>query len=191
MKDKQNQQTQALVIGNKFPINLKAMEFNTPVFQILGNESAALIWRIKNPTVLELNDFNYGGIKIGVSRHGKVMFFCVNQQPFAEGDSPYHAQFYSFPSDMHMMKAATEVGLPLYMCVVDQNNVLRALRCINLNKPVTDFIAQTFERQRAEDGKTSMAEYQQTIAKVYKQFPESKDLMNAAAATCEIKTKKG
>ena len=57
MKDKQNQKTQALVIGNRFPISMKMVPFNTSHFQIVGNESAALIWHIKNPTPLELDDF--------------------------------------------------------------------------------------------------------------------------------------
>lgn len=191
MKDKQNQKTQALVIGNRFPISMKMVPFNTPHFQIVGNESAALIWHIKNPTPLELDDFKYGQVKIGVSRFGKMLFFSINQQPFAEGDSPYHAQDYNFPKDMHMMKAATEVGLPLYICVVDQHNTLRALRCINLNKAVTDFIAQTFEAQRTPDGRITMSEKLNTISDVFKRFPESSDLMAAATATCFIKSKKG
>ncbi len=191
MADRANQKTQALVIGSRFPINVKMVPLNTPVFQIIGNESAALIWHIANPTALELDDFKYGGIKIGVSRHGKVLIFSIDQQPFAEGDSPYHAQEYNFPKDMHMMKAATDVGLPLFICVVDQNNVLRALRCINLNKAVTDFIAQTFEAQRAADGRITGAEMRNTLQAVFKKYPDTKDLMKVAAATFEIKSKKG
>ena len=190
MQDNANKKSESLVIGSKFPIDMKAADFNTSTFQLMGNESAALIWRIKSPTALELADFNYGRIKFGVYRHGKVMFFCVDQQPFAEGDSSYHAQFYNFPPDMHMMKAATDIGLPVYMCVVDQNNILRALRCVNLNKAMTDFIAETFEYQRTDEGHVAYEEYEKTVRDAYKKFPEAKDMMNAANVTCEIKSKR-
>ena len=90
-----------------------------------------------------------------------------------------------------MMKAATYVGLPLFICVVDQNNILRALRCINLNKAVTDFIAQTFEAQRTADGRITGTEMRNTLQAVFKKYPETKDLMKVAAATFEIESKKG
>ena len=187
MKDNSNKKTQALVIGNKFPIDTRNMEFSTPVFQLLGNESAALIWKIKSPTSLELIDFNYKDVKFGVLTYGKVMFFCVDHQPFADGDSSYHAQFYNFPPDMHMLRSKTDVGLPLYMCVVDQHNTLRALRCINLNKKVTDFIADTFEKQRSEGRRITPAEYTATVSAAYKRYATTKEMMAAAAATSEIK----
>lgn len=191
MENKMNQKKTGLIIGGKFPISMKPVPFDTPAFQIMSNESAALIWHIKNPTRLELDDFKYGGIKIGVSRYGKILFFCINQQPFAEGDCPYHAQSYNFPPDMHIMRAATEVGLPLYLCVVDQKNILRALRGINLSKEVSDFIADTFEYQRTPDGSITMNEWRNTLKEVYGKYPDTKDLMDASEIVHIISSKKG
>ena len=186
MQDQEKQATQSMVIGNKFPIDMSAAPFSTISFQLLNDEAAAAIWHINGPTKLELHDFNYGSIKVGVTRQSDVMFFCIDQQPFAESDSSFHRSFYNYPDDMHMMKSKTDIGLPVYLYVVDQNNILRAIRGINLNKAVTDYIADIFDGQR---NSISPDTYRNIATAVYKKYPTPKDLMDACEAKFEINKK--
>lgn len=187
LKEKANEKIQTLIIGKRFPADVRLAPYDAPTFQIIGNESAVVIWHMKDPKPLELNDFNNGKVKIGVMRYGKVMFFCIDQQPFANGDCAFHASLYNYPKDMHLMHATTNVGLPVYLCVVDEKGILRALRCINLNKAVTDKISDIFEFQRSLDGLIDDLKFKLTIASAYHRYKSSEDMMDACEAICEIK----
>jgi hypothetical protein len=187
LKEKANERVQSLIIGKKFPADVSMAAYDSPTFQIIGSESAVVIWHIKDPKPLELNDFNNGKVKIGVMRYGKVMFFCIDQQPFANGDCAFHASLYRYPKDMHLMHSTTDAGLPVYLCVVDEKGILRALRCINLNKAVTDKISDIFEFQRTEDGLVADSQFRQTVISAYQLYQSAEDMINSCEAFCEIK----
>ena len=172
------------VIGEKFPIDVSSIVYDTCVFQIMSAESAGLIWRIRRPKPNELFDFEHGEIKLGVKKFEKLIFFCVNQQPFAEGDSAFHRGRYVYPKDMYLVRANTEVGMPLYMSVVDERNVLRSLRCINMSREITNYLAELWLLQGSEGGRiTNPDEYVKLVHAAYQKYPTAKALMNACEVT--------
>jgi hypothetical protein len=177
-----------LIINSKFPINTDGIALNSCYFNFLGNESAMLIWKIKNPTKLELQKFNYGNIKIGIYQYDKVAFFCIDQEEFMSGDSSFHYAFTEL-KDKHIKKASNDIGLPIYLCVVDDHNILKALRCININKKVTDDIARIIEYQRSDDGMITPQEYQMIVLKAYKINETTEDMFNKATSIYQIKGK--
>ncbi len=185
--DKANPKTMSIILGEKFPAQLSDADYNTPILRILSSESAMVIWHIESPTPGELQDFNHGKIKFGIRRYGKVMFFCVNQQPFAEGDCAFHASRFDFPRDMHIMHSTNDAGMPLYMVVVDEKNIVRAMRCVNLNKAVTDKLSDIFELQRTEDGLLADSQFRQTVINAYHDYPSAKSMMDSCEAFCNIK----
>ena len=167
---------QKLIIGNIFPIDTSGMSYNVPNFLFLGNESSMLIWKIYKPMKTELDAFKYESIRIGILRYDKIAFFCIEQDTFAEGDSSFHYNFTNI-GDKHIMKTNTDVGLPVYLCVVDQNNVLQALRCINLNKEITNYISHIIEAQRQKENNITSQEYAKLVQSAYKKYNTSADMM--------------
>lgn len=159
-------------IGCKIPGEIiNKNESNSPIIaMLLNNNMTFIISDCQNEQ--DAKDFKSSTIKFSVCRKEEVLFFVIDVKKInLEIDAPYNINF--TPNTKEDM----EQGIKnIYIIFTDNNNVIRAMRGMELVEKTSYKLADMFIRQ-LEDGPTDMTQYNQIVNNIYKNNPKPSDLL--------------
>lgn len=172
---------QTWLIGKTFPIDCSFIDKDAMGLMPLTQESAAVIFHYKKPSAAELYSFKYSKAHLYIKYESKLMVLAVDIDNFGIADCCFHVGRFTLQEPLYMMHATEGTGMQFYLAVVDEKNILRALRIITVSSQFTNKFADIIKYQQTEDGKIAgESEFYQIGFGIYKKYLSIEELVNAA-----------
>lgn len=134
----------SIVVGEPFFLNLKGAAEGV-YFEYRGGHGF-LIFYLSNPTPNEIAGAK-GGITIGLYRKDEVIIVECYSEICGYTDAPYSCRLAKDTIEQPMT-ATVDVGMPLTIAIVDENNILRYMRLATLSSEFTNTFGRMIMAQK-------------------------------------------